>query len=385
MKKTSTSSPHLENLTWLRALAAFFVVISHSIRTAEVQYSSNDEKSYFLPLSLMDQGSFGVCLFFALSGCTLYLSNSKSLSSPKEIIIFYINRALRIWPNYAFSLALYLIFSKFFALAYTGDKTLWAAQFLKDYTTINVIQYLSLTFNITGPRDLFIGPYWSLPIEFQYYLILPLSVVFMTSRIKSILTPIIFGIILHLFYTHPFVGIDRTEFFQLGFTFFGGVFLAYLSNWIKPRIPASIGIALIGAFITSVGLVVTNIMVIQTTLPFISNKWNYYGVSGLICVAIALFSTPPKVPHQLHFLLSKYGEVSYSIYLYHMLFIGISAIAITRFEIYGNFPKLLFTLGTTVVFSFLFSTITYKFIEKPCIDFGKNIKTNQVAVKTPSQ
>ena len=45
---------HLNSLTYLRAFAAFFVVISHTIRASEVSYSLEDEASYFLPLNLLD-------------------------------------------------------------------------------------------------------------------------------------------------------------------------------------------------------------------------------------------------------------------------------------------------------------------------------------------
>ena len=38
---------YLEQLTWLRGLAAFFVIVSHTIRATEVQYSAKDQASDF--------------------------------------------------------------------------------------------------------------------------------------------------------------------------------------------------------------------------------------------------------------------------------------------------------------------------------------------------
>ena len=83
---------YLNSLTWLRALAAFFVVVSHSIRTAEVKYSVSDEESYFFPVSLLDLGTFGVYLFFALSGCTLYLSNGDKFKTRYSYYSFFVKR-----------------------------------------------------------------------------------------------------------------------------------------------------------------------------------------------------------------------------------------------------------------------------------------------------
>lgn len=92
----SNKTPHIENLTWLRVIAAVFVVISHSIRTAEVQHAPIDEKSYFLPLNLLDLGSFRVWLFFLLSDCALYLSNRNAIRGPSDFLGFYVKRFMRI-------------------------------------------------------------------------------------------------------------------------------------------------------------------------------------------------------------------------------------------------------------------------------------------------
>jgi peptidoglycan/LPS O-acetylase OafA/YrhL len=373
MKTVSSLSknPHLENLTWLRAIAAFFVVVSHSIRTAEVQYAPNDEKSYFLPLNLLDLGSFGVCLFFALSGCALYLSNKYSVRSFSDFLMFYLKRFMRIWPAFAFSMVLYLLFIEMFRMGYTGNNKFWVAQFLKEYTPATVVRYLSLTFNITGPSVIFVGPYWSLPVEFQYYLLLPFAIFYMSNRVKAFLIPVIFSVILYAFYKYQLVSIDRYEIFRLGYTFFGGVVLAYMYQGVKFRISASIGLIAFAVLVCLAGLIVTGRLIIPDNVRFFSDSWNCYGILAILCVALALFSKTPVIPNTIRSLLNEYGEVSYSIYLFHMLFIGISAIAITRLEIYGNLKKLSFILAFSSIFSFLFSKLTYKYIELPSINCGK--------------
>ncbi|CAH1087199.1 acyltransferase family protein [Candidatus Nitrotoga sp. 1052] len=93
------SKPRLEQLTWLRGIAAFLVIVSHSIRATEIKYSSLDEPSYFLPLGLLDLGSYAVALFFVLSGCTLWISNGK-MSGLRDIRHYYLKRTFRIWPTF---------------------------------------------------------------------------------------------------------------------------------------------------------------------------------------------------------------------------------------------------------------------------------------------
>lgn len=364
---------HLESLTWLRAVAAFFVVVSHSLRTAEGRYSANDVKSYFLPFNLLDLGSLGVCMFFALSGCTLYLSNAASLRKFSNIPGFLLKRFMRIWPAFLFSLIVYIIFIEVFKISYMGSKMQWVAQFLNSYTIINIFQYLTLAFNITGPRDLFIGPYWSLPLEFQYYVAMPFAVILMNNRVNAIVVPVIFGGALYVLYKYPVIPMDRNEVFQLGYTFFGGVLLANIYLNFEKRLSAIVGLSLFAALIFLAGLVVTEILLIPSSVIFISDKWNYYGVSAVACVALALFSAPPKLPTFLHSFFTKFGDISYSIYLFHMLFIGISVIVISRVGIHGNFQKLSFIFLFTMFFSYVFSILTYKFIEMPSINYGKEL------------
>lgn len=95
---------HLDVLTWLRAIAAMLVIVTHVKSATYVAYSTNDEPSYSFAISLLDLGAFAVYLFFALSGCTLFISNSQNLKSLSSFGDFFIKRFMRIWPLFAISL-----------------------------------------------------------------------------------------------------------------------------------------------------------------------------------------------------------------------------------------------------------------------------------------
>jgi peptidoglycan/LPS O-acetylase OafA/YrhL len=116
---------------------------------------------------LTDIGWAGVDLFFVLSG---YLIGNQILSPMAaggnfSIKAFYIKRALRTLPNYYFILAIYFIFP----LELGGDKT------------ASIWSFLTFTQNIgLRPGQTFTHS-WSLCIEEQFYLILPVIVLMVAS------------------------------------------------------------------------------------------------------------------------------------------------------------------------------------------------------------
>jgi len=372
------SYQYLKSLTWLRAFAAFFVVVSHSIRASEVSYSLQDEVSYFFPISLLDLGTFGVYLFFALSGCTLYISNHKKINSVRDFFPFTINRFFRIWPTFAISLIIYLVFIEFFRHLYTSDETYWIAQFLNEYSWADVIRYLSLTFNITGPNGLFIGPYWSLPVEFQYYLLLPFLLILMKIKSLGFISPLIFSGTLYYFYQEKVFDINRDEIFKMGFVFFGGVMLAKYREIINFKIPFAASSVMFFIMIILTGMVKNEIINIPDYIPFISDHWNFYGVMSLLSVLLALITEQPSFKSKILDLIHQYGTISYSIYLFHMLFLGISVLLVIKFEIYGDWEKQFFITLFTLIFSYLFSKITYKYIEKTFVNIGRRYSKKSI-------
>ena len=369
--ETPQPRPFLESLTWLRAFAAFVVVVSHAIRASEIVYADGDIPGYFLPLNLLDLGDFGVRLFFVLSGCTLFLSHGQRLRSGAGIPGFYLKRFMRIWPAYAFSMLVYLIFIGAFKATHQGDTRDWVIHFVNDYSLEDVVRYLSLTFNITGPNRLFNMAYWSLPAELQYYLLLPPVELLMRGPASSLIAPIVAGVGLYLIDQHHLIPLDRHEVLQLAYTFFGGVFLAQVFLMIRWRLPAMLGFSLFVLAILQLSLSEAEILTIPKAIPLPDNKSDYYGLTALVCLAATLFSRPMPLPKRLRAWLNTYGDISYSVYLFHVLFINLSVIIVVGLGLYGETRKLLFIFGFSLVTSFLFSCLTYRWIELPGIRKGR--------------
>lgn len=363
---------YFEQLTWLRGIAAFFVIISHTMRSAEVAYGPGDVVSRFLPMNLLDLGTFGVCLFFVLSGCTLYLSNASRVNSLGDVGRFYVKRFLRIWPAFAVSLVLYIVFIEIFSAFYTGNKDYWIAQFLTPYTPVDVLRYLLLASDYTGPENAFNGAYWSLPIEFRYYLLLPIVLVLMQRKVIGISASLLIIGLLYAVFQHPaLIAMNRYEFFQLGFTFFGGVVIAALCGEVRWRMPFSLGLILFLGCVALVSAIRLDYMLLPREMFFFNDKLNCYGLIAVVATALALYVKPIAVKSCMTDFLYRYGVVSYSIYLFHMLFAGIAVLLVMRFHIYGNHSKLLFIFTLIFVGSYASAIISYRFFEAPFIALGR--------------
>ncbi|MGH2507534.1 MAG: acyltransferase family protein [Ktedonobacteraceae bacterium] len=149
-------------LDGVRACAIIFVVIFH------VDYTTGnnlwDWRTNPLASSVAIAGASGVTLFFVLSGFLLFLPYAKALLFAGRWPLarsFYIRRALRIMPGYYLSLFLLIFLS--------------ARQYLQPANLGKL--GLFLTFLMDSSRPTFRqlnGPYWTLAVEWQFYMILPL-------------------------------------------------------------------------------------------------------------------------------------------------------------------------------------------------------------------
>jgi peptidoglycan/LPS O-acetylase OafA/YrhL len=145
-------------LDGVRALAFLLVFELH------VDHSGmwGDGNNAFLA-AFFSVGATGVTLFFVLSGFLLFLPYTQALLFEKDwpkSKIYYLRRILRIFPGYFFSLFILVMFMK--------------PYFIQPQNWGQLVPFLTFTMGFHNSAGLINGPYWTLAIEFQYYLILPL-------------------------------------------------------------------------------------------------------------------------------------------------------------------------------------------------------------------
>jgi peptidoglycan/LPS O-acetylase OafA/YrhL len=163
-------------LDGVRAFAILFVVSFHIDWTNQNYKSIWDWHKNPLASSIAIAGGTGVTLFFVLSGFLLFLPYAKALlfASRKPLArSFYVRRALRIIPGYYLSLFLLIYFS--------------APQYFQPANFHKLL--LFLTFFMDSSQDTFRqinGPYWTLAVECQFYMILPLLALGLLLLVKRV-------------------------------------------------------------------------------------------------------------------------------------------------------------------------------------------------------
>lgn len=148
-EKTSSQNLQIDSLDGLRGVALLFVLFSHT--------------SVLGPLlggNFAGAGRYGVLLFFFLSSFLLSipLLKKKSLLDSKIWTNYAKRRCLRIFPLMA------TVLTVNYAL-----NNLFQSHLYKDYSIVETLKILSLY----EARDVF----WTIYIEFRFYLLLPLMVV----------------------------------------------------------------------------------------------------------------------------------------------------------------------------------------------------------------
>jgi len=165
---------HFSGLNGLRAIAALIVLFSHTtteLNTFGLNSFLFGKYPDGSPKSLL--AGFGVSIFFALSGFLItYLLLEEKRSHEINIKNFYLRRILRIWPLYY----LYFLLSIF---------TLF--MFDMSFEKQSIFFYVFLLANVPFLLHTaigFVGHYWSLGVEEQFYSFWP----WIIKRSKSILT-----------------------------------------------------------------------------------------------------------------------------------------------------------------------------------------------------
>jgi len=325
-------------------------------------------------MTLFDLGSFGVVLFFVLSGCTLYISNSEKVHL-SNIPHFYIKRFFRIWPAFIVSMVIYILFSYIFSYWYIEPAGHWIEdQYLLPYSIYDLFSYLTLTFNITGPEGLFNNAYWSLPVEFQYYILFP--AIILSLKYAGIAGPILLGLGLFLIPKSGIIDFDENRVFTLAFSFCGGVLVGYFYETYPFRLNSGWGVMLLFLFMI-IASALANSYIVLPSIPVLSTIWNWYGIFAIISVYIMLI-TQFTLPSRIKRLLKHYGTISYSTYLYHNLFIAISVLFLIHFGIHDGLLRLLITFSFTLMASYLAAYLSYKYIENPAITLGKKLLQHRI-------
>ncbi len=353
----------------LRAIAIMLVVSFHYINNQLI-----NSRLYLGKLSakLFSFGWAGVDLFFVLSGFLIGGILISNKNKQNYFSTFYIRRFLRIIPNY------YLLVIIFVLIC--SAPLFWGKSYLASNTVLPLWSYFTMLQNLFMAKlnnmgNAAMSVTWSIAIEEQFYLIMPLIIYFTNTKILPYLLIIfiVAAIFFRSIYSVAGVSFNIPAYVLLpcrmdAISF--GVLLAWINveygieNFVSKHYKTLLGLLLFSA-ITCITLftIYQDIGIIRNTL---------FALFFTCCIAIALGKSNSIYSQLLtNKTLNWIGKISYSLYLFHYLILRSTKVVFAKSHNLQN-PLWLFTASVTaLIVSIFFSWLVYKFLESPIVAFGK--------------
>lgn len=338
----------------LRGIAAIMVVFYHFIGW---HYSTNIK---FHLSSLLFNGSDAVSFFFVLSGLVLSIGLFKTVDK-LNIWNYTYRRVLRLYPAYVLIVLLNFLYWNRGAI----DLTLVKELFFNN--SQNIWQELLLL----RANHKFYVPGWTLEVEMALSLLMPLVIIIAKHNVKY----------LYFLLLMPFLISGHISSFIFHFTL--GTLIAYHYDTIKSYDFKSSKWFKFRYFIYLIIFIFYSIRHIERMSafgPFYYKLMEYFRIdlfhyTGLASAAILIIViNSQRIQNILHNKIFKFlGDISYSVYLTHWLFVVYImdnwTLLLSYFpSFYIGFISLLVICITATIIS---SYLVYKFIELPFIKLSK--------------
>lgn len=317
-------SKNSANLDLLRAIAVLMVFLHHLL-----------EYGYFSDHRVSGLGQFGVLIFFVHTSLVLMMSMERNSGA----LNFYIRRFFRIYPLSILVVGLVVV------LHIPSNPA-------REYTslgTFNLLSNFALTMNLTH-SPMALAPLWSLPIEVQMYIVLPLLFLVTKTRHPFRNLLLIWMALLPLAYFQPLMT-GPHNILRFAPCFVPGI-IAYglLGKWQPNRkLPWWLWPPLILAI-------------------YAGYQWlDPHGYGWVECLALGL-AIPLFREVQVKWVRSVAAAIakySYGIYLFHLI------------AIYYCFDWLIAAtwvrVAASVLFTAIASAVSYHLLEEPLIEYGRRL------------
>jgi peptidoglycan/LPS O-acetylase OafA/YrhL len=355
-------------LNALRFFAALLVFTCH----VELMKGRNGINNYYNIKTFQTLGGSSVTFFFVLSGflITYLLFAEKSSSGTISVSKFYLRRILRIWPLYYT-----VVMAGLFLIPHISFLHISISEHLRtdfNYKLFLFIFFMPNVSYVLFPHTPYISPCWSIGVEEQFYLVWPL--LFKNTknhlRLFVILIPIIYGIKLILTFAIKYSShIKARDAFEnilqiMYFTRFECMILGGICAYILYHERTAV-LAVIYNFYTQVICYALIIFFLITgfSVPVIQHII-YSILFGIMILNVA--TNPRSLLHLENQLLNYLGQISFGLYMYHELAIGITVKILKAFPFNFNgglFSIVLYLAALLVTIGIAASS--YRFLEKP--------------------
>ncbi|MEO6732967.1 MAG: acyltransferase [Ferruginibacter sp.] len=298
----------------------------------------------------------GVDFFFVISGFCMYLLIDKSRLTLKKYGHFFYKRFLRIAPPFFISVLVYAIILK--ALDHSFDfwyNVLFHLLFLNNVVTGNVIY----------------GPFWSIGVEWHFYIILPFMIT-LINHFSAVRAVLLISMVSIFLYSIAILGQWDMNWWEnqiiIRFPEFGcGIIAAdfYLKGKKIPSfLSGSMGL-LLGLSIMYLGrcLMYTPLLITVGKSAFFLKAISYTVMtSGFAFILFHVISIPSIAASFLsNTVLNYLGKISYSIYLWHGLSFTLLTKYFDKWELLQFKPLLVFSSVTLL--TIFIAHFSYQFLE----------------------
>lgn len=335
----------LPNLDLLRAVAVLLVLADHVLEVLGHQLGrSFDPYPWYL-------GRLGVLLFFVHTSYVLMASMQRlRLEGWALARSFYIRRAFRIYPLALLCVIAVVLFEvpvlpwETFASPSPGD----------------FVSNLFLTMNVTYTKPV-LAPLWSLPLEVQMYVVLPVAFLITASVTSLRKTWLLYAIALVLAWLLPQV---TSRFAGAVFApcFMAGV-LAYALRSSTRRLPG-------WSWIVFLLAVIAVYVAIEAATPGIHHSLLQWSICLVVGLAIPLFhQSAAQLPNRCAHWIAKY---SYGIYLFHCVALWIACYRLTLLPFAMQWV-------CVVVLLVVMSVASFHWLEQPAIRLGAKLARGRFA------
>ncbi len=360
----------------IRGLAALSVLIGHFLIFKGLEIEPYNFMYWFTysPLHIISAGHEAVVLFFILSGLVLCLAYKQG--EKFNIFHFLIKRLSRIYIP-VFVMLIVTIFLKY--MFYDGNGLSGVSEWINgkwsDPIDIKMLlKHFTLIFEYSY-KDGLNPVLWSLTHELRFYIIFPL-IIYVLMKLNIFLFSFIVGLSMFSGYEGLII--------KLGFSFS----IPYGIHVTLIYLPAFLSGIFLGKYIENIRdfyihhmSVHLKVSLLIVALLLYTYKWTFHAISEIhnaysdysaiilgSCIFIVSGISSKRIATFLsHPILVFFGNISFSLYLYHLV------ILLTSLYIFNNlipvWSILLIALLVTVTVSFL----SFKYVETPSINYVKKL------------
>jgi peptidoglycan/LPS O-acetylase OafA/YrhL len=357
----SPNSSYIPAVDHVRAFAAVIVLVHHSFLFIGARLAKAPDEAAYFPKAVtpvdafVTEGHTGVALFMVLSGFIFtYIAYGKRIEYGR----FVLNRILRIYP---LMIGIYLV-------AWAVRPALAGAA--------GFFATLAIPFQLIGPVDWWFIPsiypftnlFWTIAPEFQFYLLFPLILSFVTRKGAAMLGVLILG----AFCVRALLAINGADVQTFAyFTIFGridqfligmGAAILYRTYpdrgyaWLCPLALVVMGALLFGYSEQGGASVGANWKLVWPTLE--GTVW-----AGFI---LGYLDFAGRLPSWTATLFARVGQISFSIYLLHTAIIAVVLkVGPVQFGFGANGDAVINALVFVLPGCLAVSWVTFRLIEQP--------------------